>query len=126
MKSKVLVIDDEAHVAEALAMVLCIFGYDVRTENSGTDGLAQAALFHPDIVICDVMMPVVNGVDTVIQIDQQLPGRRIFLISAVPEFAVRLMAERGMPEAFQVLPKPIAPRDLLYLLGCDGNIAATG
>jgi CheY-like chemotaxis protein len=57
----VLVVDDEVVIAEAVAAVLQDEGYAVLTAANGKDGLARAAEIKPDLVLVDMMMPVMDG-----------------------------------------------------------------
>jgi two-component system alkaline phosphatase synthesis response regulator PhoP len=57
----VLVVDDEVVIAEAVAAVLQDEGYEVATATNGQEGLARAASMKPDLVLVDMMMPVMDG-----------------------------------------------------------------
>jgi CheY-like chemotaxis protein len=57
----VLVVDDEVVIAEAVAAVLQDEGYEVTTATNGQEGLARAASTRPDLVLVDMMMPVMDG-----------------------------------------------------------------
>ena len=59
--STILVVDDEFSIIEVLRDVLLDEGYDVVTANNGQEGLACLEKKHPDLVLCDVMMPVLDG-----------------------------------------------------------------
>lgn len=116
MKRKVLVIDDEIDVAETLAALVARQGYETKAEYSGEAGIQQAKSFQPDLVILDVIMPGMNGVEAAIHIQQQLPNCKILLFSAVPEFAHQLLRQQKNPPKFEVIGKPIDPRFLLSIL----------
>jgi two-component system KDP operon response regulator KdpE len=61
--TKVLVIDDEVRFARALAISLRARGYDVDTATTGEEGLEQAAQGHPDVVVLDLGLPGIDGLD---------------------------------------------------------------
>jgi DNA-binding response OmpR family regulator len=61
MKSKVLVIDDEPEITEIIQAFLANAGYIVKIENSSVAGLDAAKSFRPDIVLLDIMMPIMDG-----------------------------------------------------------------
>ncbi|MBV8234324.1 MAG: response regulator [Acidimicrobiia bacterium] len=61
--TKVLVIDDEVRFARALAISLRARGYDVDTATTGEQGLEQAAHGHPDVVVLDLGLPGIDGLD---------------------------------------------------------------
>jgi DNA-binding response OmpR family regulator len=115
MKSRILVIDDEESVADTLAAILTECGYEVWVEYSGDAGVKRAGTFRPDIVISDVIMPAINGVDAAIDIERQLPDCRILLLSAAPEYARHVLKSRCHP-GFEVIAKPIDPSWLLSRL----------
>jgi two-component system, OmpR family, phosphate regulon response regulator PhoB len=62
-KTKVLVIEDDRSLAEVLSYNLKAAGYDVIGATDGQDGLLQAQLKSPEIVILDLMLPVIDGLD---------------------------------------------------------------
>jgi two-component system, OmpR family, alkaline phosphatase synthesis response regulator PhoP len=57
----ILVVDDESSIVEVLATLLEDEGYHVVTARNGEEGLARLATSQPEIVLCDVMMPVLDG-----------------------------------------------------------------
>ena len=61
---RVLVVDDEAMLADLLAQALRHEGWETDTAKDGLDALAKAASFHPDVVILDVQMPRMDGLET--------------------------------------------------------------
>ena len=61
--TKVLVIEDDRSLAEVLAYNLKAAGYDVLVATDGQDGLLKAQTKSPDIVVLDLMLPVVDGLD---------------------------------------------------------------
>ena len=63
MKTKLLVVDDEANICALLAQTLRLVGFDVQTAGSGGEALAAADRFQPDLLILDVMLPDIDGFD---------------------------------------------------------------
>ena len=59
--TRVLVIDDEINLRETIAEMLTYVGYDVCLAQDGNDGLNKVKEFNPEIIICDVMMPELDG-----------------------------------------------------------------
>jgi CheY-like chemotaxis protein len=59
--AKILVVDDDPEVCEAIAAVLAEEGFEVATSGNGAEALAQVAEFQPDLILCDVIMPVMSG-----------------------------------------------------------------
>lgn len=63
MRPRVLIVDDEPHIVEFLQMGFDYEGFDVAVAKNGTEALNKAAAHPPDIVILDVMLPGINGLD---------------------------------------------------------------
>ena len=62
-RSKILVVDDDGHIASSLRRALAYEGYEVQTAGDGVEGLARAQETPPDLVILDVMMPGLDGIE---------------------------------------------------------------
>lgn len=60
-KQKILVIDDEEGIRDTLETILSLDGYDVTTAVNGEEGIKSAEAHIPDLIICDIMMPVMDG-----------------------------------------------------------------
>ncbi len=112
-KPKALVVDDERTIADTLAVILRKAGFDASAVYSGTDAVARARADHPDLVISDVQMPDMNGIDAAINIRGFLPKVKILLFSGKAETAEMLDKARSQGHNFDVLSKPIHPQDLL-------------
>ena len=82
----ILLIDDEEDVRDAVAMILGKDGYDVVAVASAEEGLARIETEVFDIVITDIIMPGVNGVDLIRSIRKSLPKVRILAISGGGNF----------------------------------------
>src|SRR6266702_2087236 len=80
-KPKVLVVDDERVIADTLAMILNQSGFQARAVYSGENALEMAATFEPDMLIADVIMADLNGIDAAIRIRAVLPSIKILLFS---------------------------------------------
>ncbi len=115
-KSKILVVDDDRIVAETLAALLRLHGFQVQFAISGKSAIEMAAAFAPQALITDVMMPGLNGIDTAIQIRTLFPKCKVLLItgwSAVTDLVLKMHA---LDEGFELLSKPVHPHDLLMRL----------
>lgn len=113
-KKAVLVIDDESSVADALKLILSDGGYDVGVGLTGEDGLEKLANRRFDLVITDVRMPGMSGLDVLRHLRRSHPGVLAIVITAhyIPELA----AESLSLGAVAVLPKPFSPTDLLLVV----------
>jgi two-component system chemotaxis response regulator CheY len=59
--AKILIIDDELRLRETISELLSYAGYDVLDAQDGIDGLEKVQQFIPDLILCDIMMPVLDG-----------------------------------------------------------------
>jgi len=116
VKKKVLVVDDERVIADTLSMILSQSGFDARAVYSGEKALELASSFAPDMLISDVIMADLNGIDAAIRIRTILPGIKILLFSGQAATADLLEKARGEGYEFEILAKPVHPQDLLNKL----------
>ncbi|MDR3736935.1 MAG: response regulator [Acidobacteriaceae bacterium] len=116
VKPKVLVVDDERVIADTLAMILNQSGFDARSVYSGEKAVETAGTFAPDMLITDVIMADLNGIDAAIQIRALLPKIKILLFSGQAATADLLEKARAQGYEFDILAKPVHPQDLLNRL----------
>jgi DNA-binding response OmpR family regulator len=116
IKPKILVVDDERVIADTLAMILNQSGFDARAIYSGEGALELASTFAPDMLISDVIMADLNGIDAAIRIRAMLPGIKILLFSGQAATADLLEKARAQGYEFEILAKPVHPQDLLSRL----------
>jgi CheY-like chemotaxis protein len=115
-RQKVLVVDDEKVIADTLAIILSQNGFESSAVYSGTDAVRRAKETTPDLVISDVIMPDMNGIQAAIQIRQILPKTKILLFSGQAATADLLEDARKEGHEFEILAKPVHPQDLLAKL----------
>jgi CheY-like chemotaxis protein len=84
----ILVVDDEPDVRDSVKYVLDRAGYSVRTAESAMDALAELARNPTDLVITDIIMPQINGVEAIESIRRAFPSVRIIAISGGGNFGV--------------------------------------
>lgn len=113
---KVLIADDERVIADTLSTILSLDGYEARAVYTCRNALEMAAEFQPDILISDVLMSDINGVDAAIEMRKLLPGIRVLLLSGQAATAEMVAKARAQHMGFEVLIKPVHPRDLLEKL----------
>ncbi len=116
IKHKVLVADDERVIADTLAMILNQSGFEARAVYSGEKALELASTFEPDMLISDVIMADLNGIDAAIRIRELRPGIKILLFSGQAATADLLEKARAQGYEFEILAKPVHPQDLLSRL----------
>jgi CheY-like chemotaxis protein len=115
-KPKVLVADDERVIADTLAMILNQSGFEARAVYSSEKALEIVPTFKPDMLISDVIMGELNGIDAAIQIRELLPNIKILLFSGQAATADLLEKARAQGYEFEILAKPVHPQDLLNKL----------
>ncbi len=122
--TKVLIIDDEPAVVDVLEKILQRAGYDVASAKDGTSGLRCQKDDPADIVVTDIMMPRVNGVQVIEALRREHPQCRIIAISgggnfgpmgykseAITTSAYLAAAEKAGADA--ILTKPFDRKELL-------------
>jgi PAS domain S-box-containing protein len=80
-RRRVLVVDDNEDGAESLAMMLRLLGNEVSTAHDGLEAVAKAAAFRPDLIIMDVGLPRISGLEATQRIRQQPWGRAVKIIA---------------------------------------------
>ncbi len=114
MAERVLVVDDDASLRESLALVLGAEGYEVAVAEDATAALRRAEESPIDVVLCDLRMPGMDGLELLPQLVRRLPGVPVLLMSAygTADLAVEAM-RRG---AYDYLAKPFQPSEVLLAL----------
>jgi DNA-binding response OmpR family regulator len=116
-KPRVLVIDDDHSVADTLAMVLNVSGFDAVVAYSGEQGVELARVGLYDSLVTDVMMERMNGIQAAVAIRHTHPECRVLLISG-NEATAQLLAEAvSAGHDFPILAKPVHPTVVLESLG---------
>jgi len=115
-KPRVLVADDERVIADTLAIILNQAGFDATAVYSGEKAVEMAQILRPDMLISDVIMTDLNGIDAAIQIRAMLPDCKILLFSGQAATADLLDRVRAQGHEFEILAKPVHPQDLLARL----------
>ena len=82
----ILIVDDEPDVRDALKRVLDLAGYSVRIAANATDAMAELNLVPADVVITDIIMPKIDGVQAIEMICRGFPTIRIIAISGGGNF----------------------------------------
>jgi len=112
-KRSILVIDDYASLRENIADYLNIIGFDVYTANDGAEGVQKAISYLPDLIICDIQMPNLNGYQVYNSL-QQIPGTSIipfiFITAKTQLEDIRTGLQLGVDD---YITKPFAFDELL-------------
>jgi CheY-like chemotaxis protein len=116
MPQRILVIDDEMHILQVLSLKLRNAGFEVHTAVDGEEGLHQARTIQPDLIITDVQMPYMTG----LELSRVLAGDA--LTAGVP---VVILTARGYAlddddidtkNIVEVVSKPFSPRAVINLV----------
>jgi CheY-like chemotaxis protein len=109
----IYVVDDEAVIASTLALILERSGFTGLPFTNPLEALDSARLQAPDLLVTDVMMPQLSGVDLAIKIRETCPDCKVLLFSGQAATTDLLLSARERGYDFNVLSKPIHPTDLL-------------
>jgi DNA-binding response OmpR family regulator len=109
----VLIVDDEQPVADTLSLVFQSKGYSVTVAYNAESALVLSQTLPPDIVISDIMLPGMNGIQFAILMHETYPNCRVILLSGHPATADVIVDAEAHGHIFELLPKPYHPSELL-------------
>ncbi len=114
MSQRVLIVDDDPGLRESLELVLAAEGYEVATAPDGATALEMVETLPTDVVLCDLRMPGMDGMELLPLLSRRLPGATVVLMSAygTQDLAIEAM-RRG---AYDYLAKPFQPSEVLLTL----------
>ena len=113
--ARLMVVDDEKGIREALVQVFEYDGHQVRAAEDGPDALLTAESFHPDVIFLDVKMPGMDGLDVLARLHTECPGALVVMISGHGTIETAIEATRS--GAYDFLEKPLDTDRLLVTLG---------
>jgi len=116
MTNKILIIDDEENLTLLVSVRLESFGYDVLVANDGIRGLEIAKEEKPDLILLDLMMPGMDGVEVAKKLKENPETQNIpyfvFTAGKGDEYSEKIRNMGGIG----VVPKPYEPEDIKALL----------
>ena len=115
--SRIFVVDDQPAIASSLAAILRMNGFSARFFTSPLEALTAARSESPDLVISDVAMPDISGIELAIQMRAQYPNCKILLFSGQASTSDLLEGARAQGYDFRLLQKPVFPPELLFEIG---------
>jgi DNA-binding NtrC family response regulator len=108
--AKILVVEDEAHERQGLAELLRAWGYEAETAADGTEALEKVASFGPAVILSDLRMPRMTGMELLKQLHEAQPG--IGFIMLTGQGTIEEAVEATKLGAFNFLEKPLDPKRL--------------
>jgi DNA-binding NtrC family response regulator len=118
-KLRVFVVDDEPVIAWTVAKILSMNGLSVQSFTKPTEALEAARLQPPHLLLSDILMPELTGVDLAIQVKALCPECKIMLFSGQAG-TVNPLADVSKLSGTVVLTKPLHPRELLAAVRQQG------
>ena len=115
--SRIFIVDDEPVIASSLAAILRLSGFSARFFTSPREALVAARSESPDLVISDVAIPDISGIDLAIQMRAQHPNCKILLFSGQAATSDLLEGARAQGYDFRLLQKPVHPSVFLAEIG---------
>lgn len=112
-RHSVFVVDDESVIASTLAAILQNQGFDAKPFTKPLEALLAAYSEAPDLLITDVVMPVLSGIELAIQVRGHCPECKILLFSGQAATSYLLEHARSKGHDFDLISKPVHPTDLL-------------
>jgi two-component system nitrogen regulation response regulator NtrX len=114
MKSRILVVDDEAEIRRSVRMILEYEGYDVLEASSGPEGVALAERESPDLIFLDVKMPGMDGLEALQRLKASNDAIPVVIISG--HGTVSTAVEATKAGAFDFIEKPLASERVLVTI----------
>ena len=119
MKLKVLVVEDDPTVRDVLTTLLGFDGFEVAAAPDGFSGLQLAETMQPDVVLLDVVMPGIDGLEVCRSLRKRSPETRVVMLTGRGSAEDELDGVAAGADAY--LRKPFSPLELLEALGVKAN-----
>jgi two-component system, NtrC family, response regulator AtoC len=111
---RVLIIDDEPGLRQTVSLILADEGYEVQSASDGEEGFTRAMELKPDIILCDVRMPRLGGLEFLERYRAQKGTAMVIMMTAYGSIELALQAMKS--GAYDYLPKPFSPDQLILVL----------
>ena len=116
MTRRILVVEDQEDLREIARFALEGAGYEVVEAATGAEGVAMAEIEHPDLVLMDIQLPVLDGYESTRRI-KALPGMGPTIVIAVSSFAMKGDEEKARAAGCDgYVTKPYSPKQLVDLV----------
>jgi DNA-binding NtrC family response regulator len=114
MSARILVVDDEEVVLKSCLRILDGSGFEVETVTNGPEALRCVEEHHYDLIVLDIMMPGMDGLEVLQRVKEAHPDIEVVMITGLSEVEVAVRAMKL--GAFDYLPKPFEPDQLKLVL----------
>jgi CheY-like chemotaxis protein len=111
--TRILVVDDEPLIADTIVQILNRSGFIATAAYGGREAIEAARRTNPELILSDVLMPHIDGVEAAITIRKFLPETRIVLFSGQAATVEILARARTRGYHFELLAKPLHPTQLI-------------
>lgn len=113
MGHRVFVVDDEPLIASTVGLILSQQGFEVTTFTNPLKALEAIQMRPPDLLLTDVVMPELSGIELAIVIRETCPSCKVLLISGQLATSDMLAASHKRGHDFAVLTKPVPPVEMI-------------
>jgi CheY-like chemotaxis protein len=120
----VLVVDDEAVIADTITKILSLRGYAATAAYDGDSALQTAMLIPPQLLLADVVLPGMNGIELAQIVKRIYPDCKILLFSGQASTVDLMASAHRAGHQFTLLNKPVPPEQLLALVAEHLNPSA--
>ena len=110
IKKRILVVDDEINVCKSIRQALLSEAYEIDTSLSGEDALKKEDVKRYDVIVADLMMPGLSGLDLLQALKGKNSSAKVIMITGYP--TLKNTVQSVQLGAFDFLPKPFLPSDL--------------
>ncbi len=112
--AEILIIDDDAQIRQLVRMALEGAGHNVVEASNGQDGLNRLSLSPPDVVMVDIVMPGLDGIETIRRLRADIPNLRIVALSGGGTYGFTdYLKYARMLGADEAIAKPVSLKDLV-------------
>ncbi len=115
-KKRILLIDDEPHVIMVIKHFLLKSGYEVETAVNGLEALKRVSQQMPDVIVTDIQMPKMNGLDFCEQLRSDYPERETLVIIMTSRTERDFRERASSLENVEFFEKPLSPKKLVIHL----------
>jgi CheY-like chemotaxis protein len=116
VKKRILLVEDHIDTSDVMEKELAVLGYESKVAKNGLEAVQMAASENPDLIIMDIMLPKMNGIEATLQIRSNPKTRSIPILAATAK-AMPGDREKCLNEGFDgYLAKPFTHRELGYAI----------